>query len=571
MAIPATSIGEIHTGGSDTTNGGWFDPGQTVGMATDGAATVANTASPVFASASYTFVAGDVGAYLYISPAATWIAGWYKIASVATGAATLSAAAGAAELKTGGLTTVAGCSTVASPTDATWAIDYSQQDAAQFTYTDLHGNGATFDLTSAAKPFTVAMVGNFLRVTGGTGFVAGIYYITTVVAGTATFGPGQPHTGAGDDADGTGGMGGALATDGMAGSEMIAGNKLWIKYNATPIINTSASSNVAAGRFTTPGSASVSNPVTIRGYDTVRGDQTANRPTLQCGVNMGNTARITTTGIGSAFMYLANLIIDCNRANFTGSGGVTFSAASSVVRRVKVMGANSTGGPFTFNAANNDVIDCEITDSTVAVAIGAQGGIRFLGCYVHDNTAAGFTISTGTANWDHCIIDTNGAAGISSTGAGFVNVMNCSIYGNTGAGIDFTAQPNRGDIINTALEANGDHGIKMAAAYSSVRTINCAFFNNTTAKYTGITTVLPYGHLSGYNVVGEVIPTASPFNNAASANFQLNSGAGVLLTATGFPPAFPGLSTPTNYQDIGAYGSQGVSGGTPFGAEFIRT
>src|SRR3989304_3917857 len=102
MAIPATSIGEIHTGGSDTTNGGWFDPGQTVGMATDGAATVANTASPVFASASYTFVAGDVGAYLYISPAATWIAGWYKIASVATGAATPSAAAGRGGMETGG-------------------------------------------------------------------------------------------------------------------------------------------------------------------------------------------------------------------------------------------------------------------------------------------------------------------------------------------------------------------------------------------------------------------------------------------------------------------------------------
>ena len=559
MAIPSSAIGEIHTGGSDTTNGGWFDPGQTVGMAADGAATVATTASPVFTSASYTFVAGDVGAYLYISPTANWIAGWYKIASVAGGAATLSAAAGAAELKTGGLTTVAGCAIVASPTGATWAIDYSQQDAAQFTYTDLHGVGASFDLTSAAKPFTVAMVGNFLRVTGGTGFAAGIYYITTVVAGTATFGPGQPHTGAGDNADGTGGMGGAFATPGMAGSELLAGNKLWLKYNATAVTATSTTSNVASGRFTGP-TGTVTAPVVFQGYETVRGDQTANRPTFQWAANGGTNYLVTL----AAFNTVSNIIFDGVTASFTGRG-ISLSGGGHRVYRAKVMRFRD----IPFQSGNGSIVieDSEFTGNAAAagtISLATLVNHEFTGLYVHDNSGPGITISTGRVHVSQCIFDTNTGAGISSTGASEVGVSNCTFYANTGAGIDFTAQPNRGEIINCAFEANGDHGIKMAAAYSSIRTINCAFFNNTTAKYTGITTVLPYGHLNGYNVVGEIVATASMFTNAAGADFSPNgtAGGGILIKGTGYPQTFPGLATPANKMDVGAY-SLGVGGFPP--------
>src|SRR5574339_359644 len=206
MALPATIVLEVESGGSDTLNGGGFDPSQTAGMFTDGAATSANTASPVFSSVSYTFVAGDVGAWVYIGSGTNWIAGWYKIVSVAAGAATLSAAAGAGVLPTLTPTTAVGCASVASPTGATWSIDYSQQAARQIAYTDLASSGAGTTVSSAANPFGKQQVGNILVITGGTNFTTGRYVITSVAAAVATVqGAGNITTGVG--ASGTGGLG----------------------------------------------------------------------------------------------------------------------------------------------------------------------------------------------------------------------------------------------------------------------------------------------------------------------------------------------------------------------------
>src|SRR5271165_3169872 len=89
MAVTSGSICEVEHGGSDTTSSGYFDPSQGANGFTDGAATSANTTSPVFTSASYTFVAGDVGAWLFIYSGSGWYTGWYKIVSVASNAATL--------------------------------------------------------------------------------------------------------------------------------------------------------------------------------------------------------------------------------------------------------------------------------------------------------------------------------------------------------------------------------------------------------------------------------------------------------------------------------------------------
>src|SRR6185503_9870086 len=92
------TIFEVRAAGSDTANGGFFDPGQTAGMNTDGAATSATGNSPVFSSASYNFVAGDVGAWVYIALGTNWTPGWYQIASVASNVATLTATIGTAYL-----------------------------------------------------------------------------------------------------------------------------------------------------------------------------------------------------------------------------------------------------------------------------------------------------------------------------------------------------------------------------------------------------------------------------------------------------------------------------------------
>ncbi len=89
-------------------------------MFTSGAATSANTASPVFTDINYNFASTDVGAWVYMSSGttgATVAGGWYKIVSVASNAATLNGTIGQAVLKTTlSPSTVIGCANGASPT-----------------------------------------------------------------------------------------------------------------------------------------------------------------------------------------------------------------------------------------------------------------------------------------------------------------------------------------------------------------------------------------------------------------------------------------------------------------------
>src|SRR6185369_16734786 len=153
MAVTAATILECAATGSDgnagsDNNAGAFDPATNVAnMLTDLAATVATGNSPVVTSASYNFVAGDVGSWLFISSGTNWTPGWYKIASVGSNAATLSAAIGAAILyATGGpfgLNTAAGCATTASPTSGTGSVDYSQAGTPAVSNTNLASSNGT--------------------------------------------------------------------------------------------------------------------------------------------------------------------------------------------------------------------------------------------------------------------------------------------------------------------------------------------------------------------------------------------------------------------------------------------
>src|ERR1041385_4090644 len=96
MALASTTVWDCRsTATSGNLNGGGFNPAN-ANMVTDLAGTSCTGNSPVVTSATYTFVAGDVGAKVYIKSGTNWTPGWYPIASVNAGAATLSAAIGAA-------------------------------------------------------------------------------------------------------------------------------------------------------------------------------------------------------------------------------------------------------------------------------------------------------------------------------------------------------------------------------------------------------------------------------------------------------------------------------------------
>lgn len=498
-------------------------------MFTDGAATSANTASPVFSSASYSFVAGDVGAYVFIGAGTNWTFGWYQIASVSAGAATLSAAVGAAVIEpTKGCrpSTVIGCATVASPTSATWSIDYSQQASAQFTYTDLASTGAGLTVSSAATPFAKQHVGNCLVVTGGTNFTAGRYVITSVAAGVATVaGPGNITTGAG--ANGTGGLGGALASLGKAGAHMVTLTQVYQKSGSYTI--TSASTNVAGGCISMPAGG------VVEGYGTVRGDLNATSA-IGSASRPVNTAsgissfQVTTSGSNYS---VRNLVIDC--AGLT--SGRAVSAFQSLV--YNVLAKNCTNSAF-FSTFASTAMACAATGCSSAIPYQMSVCVD---CEAYTNTVTPFSLGT---NSTHIRCIARGNTGASTDGfAGSSNcatVVQCVSYGNGRDGFRLTG--GHGLVSNCIAEGNSGAGYTISS--NAITTVNNAGYNNTGGNV--VTT--SQTHCAQ---VGFVTLTASPFTNAASSDFSLNTtaGGGAACRAAGYPGTFPAGLT-TGSLDIGA-------------------
>jgi len=523
MALGAATNWEIETGGSDTANGGAFDPGQTAGMFSDGAATSANTASPVFTSASYNFVAGDVNAWLFIASGTNWTAGWYQIVSVAANAATLSAAAGAGALRIYSPTTAAGCATVASPTSATWSIDYSQQASAQFTYTDLASSGTGLTVSSAAKPFAKQQVGNAIVITGGTNFNTGRYVIASVAAAVATVvGPTNITTGAG--ASGIGAQGGALASPAMPPA--VAGNNIFIKSGTYSI--TSSSANVSGGKIDdTVGK-------NYEGYGTVRGDL-GTAPLLQVSGAISNFIIFSKTGNSGPTFSVRNLTLDgAAKATMTGwSSNQNFLLTKVSAVNCTTQGFDNTGG-------NGRYYYCKAS----VCGKGFNAGVFYAYCEAFSNTGIGFagtsTIAIGCLSYSN---SGGSSDGFSFGGSGAV--INCIAYGNGRRGFDFSPGTSSSMywVTNCIAEGNGTGYYGPNSTF--IMFDNCLAYNNTTNIATNLT---------GPQVANEItIASGSPFTAAGSGDFSLNStaGAGVLARGGGAPRTWP-AGTSTGYQDIGA-------------------
>lgn len=174
--------------------------------------------------------------------------------------------------------------------NATPGTDFSQQNANQYTFTDLAATVATSAapvITSASHNFVAADCGNMIHITAGTNWTPGWYEIVSVSANAATLD--RACASAASPTAGTFFVGGSLLTIGQAGAAHVGGNTIWVKYNGgTGFASASTSSNVATGILTFAAGTTVQ-PTLLRGYETVRGDQTSNVPTLKWGtVPSGN-------------------------------------------------------------------------------------------------------------------------------------------------------------------------------------------------------------------------------------------------------------------------------------------
>lgn len=517
--VNATAIWEVQNGGSDTTCTGGFDPGVTMPL-TDLACTTGTTGSATtsITSASNPWIASDTGSWIFIKSGTSWRPGWYPFTYVGAGSGTIDTRAGKWVPYNTATASADGCGSAASLTGGNFTMDYSQQAAQAQAWTATLRINLTA-ITDSGAGFRPTLVGNLIC--ANTTF-------TTITAYTNTstmVGISQTDTGAAQN----GYLGGAFATIGFAGGKMIASNRLWIKYHATPYSAASTTSNIATGRFTAPSSGSNF----IRGYDAVRGDETTNRPTFKWGVNAANNYLFD---LGTGSCSVENMILDGDRATYTGTRGITQVQARRTYR-IKFM--NFAGTPLIAGSSNHDVDYCEFTNNA-SYADFTGGSLVAVGCYFHDNAADALRVSNGQHAIISCIFDTNAGDGININGSG-TNFMavNCVFYGHTGtkSGVNLAGLVNTGQFINCVFESNTAYGMATSGSVNvGVTMQNCAFYNNTTAKYVA-------ADLTWYNIVSEIIPTGTVFTDAANADFRLNNttGAGALLRGTGFPQAYPGL------------------------------
>lgn len=556
MAFSSSAVWEVESGASDS-NGGGFDPGVT-GFPTDGTVdtNTGNTSAPVFSSASYNFVAGDVGAWIFIKSGTNSIPGWYKIASVASNKATLNAAIGAATLFSGlsgattaqqlTLNTAVGLATVGTPTNLTWGVDYSQQTGAKIAFTDMVIGGAVnTTFTSAANPVGKNFVGNVINVTSGTGFTVQRVAVSSTSGTVATC---DKSLGTLSSTGGNGNLGGAFASPALPGS--VAGNSNTVAVKAATYTITSASTSVTGGCFTSAATA-----LSLVGYSTVRGDldnvthALSSNPLLQAsGISTFTIA--ATTGQSSVFR---NISVD--GAALTSSRGFSGDTSGSTAINCSAVNCTNTG-----ILGFTSLIRCKASGCTTTGS-GINARARAHGCEAFDNTVTGFTTGAAIGSFTNCLA--YGNTGASSDGFFSANsnisLIGCVAYGNGRDGFRLPSSTGSAALINCIAESNAGVGFSLGGANGQA-IVNCGYYGNGTD--------LSVASGAAFVAIGTLAASGSVFANAAGDDFSLNdtSGRGLLLRAAGFPGSFPAVST-TSYLDVGAIQRQdaapGVTSGGP--------
>jgi hypothetical protein len=513
MAFPASEIWRVDSAGSSA-NGGGFDPAN-ANMSTNLAATAANTASPVVTSATYNFIARDVGKYVFVQSGTNWIPGWYPIASVASNAATLDASIGSVLLYNGAtvLNTVAGCATVASPTSGKWSIDYSRGTAAGIAYTDLVIGGTTTQYTSAANPVGPHVIGNAINVASGTGFTVQRVQVVSVTGTTATV---DKTLGTAASTGGTGNLGGALSSPGLAGSVAIGSNTVHVK-SAT--YNFTSTNNVDGGRVTTAAGQR------WEGFSSYPGDR-AGRPffkatssTMTIFSANGGTVQVTNIEVGRVSGDGLTAV-----QGFANTGSATYDYCKATL-------CNNTG--FSVAGAGSFLVDCEGSGGDRPFLLNAAGVVA-LRCVGHDTTANGnFHCNNAVAAFD-CISYGGSVAGF-NCGTTTVFLSKCTSYGTASDGFSAIGS----STLDMCVSVNsGGFGFNAAA---TTRMVNCRGYGNAS----GNVAVAPTAN------VGFVALTANPLANPGALDFTPNAATGAGASCRSIAHAIAGTIA-TSYPDAGA-------------------
>ena len=498
MGIPSTTYWELRADGSDNNSGG-YDVNSSY-TATNLTAINATTASPTVSSATYNFVSSDIGKWLYISSTGVWNPGWYLITSISGTSAVINASLGNFVHITNnvGPSAVTGCATTSSPTGGRWSIDYSQSSTAKASMTDIAIDAVSnTTISSATYTFTVADIGNLIRITAGTNFTTGHYTIIGVNAGKATL---DTVVGTIGSTGGTGYLGGGMLTFYNMSGSVLFSHRFYVKN----------------GTYYSNGSGANGSRFALIGYNSLRGDnpQGNDRPLFRPTANNITIVNFATAGIAHD---LSNVRID--GSGFTGCNGFTENnSRNGIVMDCKV--SNCVTGFYGIN--NMGIMNCEADTCTTGFSV-----THPVYC-VAKNCTYGFSRGFGGVI-SHCIT-------INCTYGFYIGnstVSHCIAYNSSVNGVYNTTTGN--GLFNSIITNSGGYGLQDGGGI--IR--NCFGFNNALGNSSGST----YGFTT---------LSANPFVDPTNNNFILNdiNGGGALIKNNSYPRTFPGLSM-INYADAG--------------------
>lgn len=440
--------------------------------------------------------------------------------------------------------------------------DATDQAAAALTLTDLATSGAgSAILLSVAGGFTNAMVGNCFRISAGTNFTAGYYFVIGYTNGnTVTLDRSATPAGAG--VSGVGRVGGAFADPFPLCTSHING------AGPPPITSPLAAGHTVymRGSGSDDGSADYSiNHPEFYYFLGIAGDETNGRIAW-----IGYNGRPCVSG-GGIYFYtclgwtwenfkgLANSAGYSNNAYglFSANGsanGITGSMAKNLILdvagyevciaslghyedvHVKNSGSTSVGSAaisaLSFNGYGQGMRGCSIIGVRTSGVFSVNGLKPVIDTIVANCKGHGIYIDTSVHGTvvDGCTLDGNYGDGIYLDGTG--GAAACQITNNLITNHNQTSKT--GIRMPYASVALGDRLVRGF--------INRNFFYNNTTNVEKFSMGAQDVQLS-----------ASPYVNSAGNDWSLNTtaGGGAAVRAAGFPGAFRGLST-TGYRDGGA-------------------
>lgn len=534
MAVGINTIWRVRPSATaSNVNGALFNPERT-GQLNDLAATASsgqNTA-PTVSSVTYTFVATDINAWLFIQSGGTFLAGWYLITGVSAGVATLSAGIGAAVLYTSGaarsfaLNTSAGCATTTTPTAGVFMIDYSQQNGAIIAaVTDYTAVGSSTTLTSVTGGFTKAMTGNgYHQTTTGTGAfgLQAWFEITSVTDGNTLTLDRTPNNGTASVGC-TGYIGGAASlntTSGAAQDDTFFENGLGTNGSGAHIFAILTGSYLTMGTISISASGGTQAPVRIIGYSTyitdgMAGDLGTSRPTL------GFVANTITTG---QQWDVYNVIMTGTAANATSMNN------NSKWVWVKAVNSSTTAARTAFVGGTDFYqFGCEgISYRGIAFNVGNLNG-QLVGGYYHDSDTAYLDSGTGNnVSITNCIFADNITYGIRLSAA---STASKSFIGNTFSGV--TAQTGTGismvtGVTDVKIVNNIITGFTTGIAHADAQTTTFVAYNDFSNNGSDVSSVakdiLNIALSPSFTNVTQVVTAGTPTSSGAvltdsSANF----------------------------------------------------